>query len=144
MSKKSKTLDADVVAILEEDRRRHEEQLELFRQEAPSSSPFVRPPWFRLRSPTYLYGESKTVQSERDLCDVNNVVNRYARTGEFPPVTRPPVYMDVSPLQGDLTSLKSRSDDTLRTAQKNVESRTNKKEEASPPPPPSSPPPLAE
>ena len=58
---------------------------------------FVRRWYDRLRLQTLFEGESMTVQSEKDLTDINNIVARFDRTGELPP-GREGVFGDVTHL----------------------------------------------
>lgn len=75
--------------------------------------PEVRRPWARVRTRTVLDPVSKTHQSFRDACDVNNIVARYERTGELPPARHNPTYGDVVALQGDLTDKVNRSREVI-------------------------------
>ena len=59
-------------------------------------------------------GVSRTQQADKDQTDINNIVNRYARTGNLPP-QRQGVYADVTALQGELTELHERSKAALQT-----------------------------
>jgi len=43
---------------------------------------------------------SRTKQSERDACDINQIMDRFKRTGILPPVAREGFYADVSELGG--------------------------------------------
>lgn len=63
----------------------------------------VRLPHHRLRVQTPGGGESDVDQSFVTVTDVNDIVKRYARTGELPPATRTARFGDVTGLQGDLT-----------------------------------------
>lgn len=45
-------------------------------------------------------GESMTELSHAQSCNINYIVNRYQATGHFPPARKPPVYADVTPVQG--------------------------------------------
>lgn len=45
----------------------------------------VRRPWERMRSLCVPEGESMTEQSHASSCDINNVIRRHARQGDFPP-----------------------------------------------------------
>lgn len=63
----------------------------------------VRRPYERERVVTVFEGESMTSQDARDLTDINVIVEQYARTGVLPPAKKPPVFADVTLLQGDLT-----------------------------------------
>jgi len=80
------------------------------------AAPYVRPPWYRARLKVLSEGETMTQQSHRDQTDINNIVNRYARTGQLPPATRQAQYADVTGLQGDLTELVARSNEHISTA----------------------------
>ena len=62
-------------------------------------------------------GVSRTQQADKDQTDINNIVNRYARTGHLP-IQRQGVYVDVTALQGELTELHARSRDVLQTFEK--------------------------
>lgn len=64
---------------------------------------FVEPHEFRVRVLTIPEGESLTHESFKEECDINGIVNRYARTGELPDAGRTGAYADCSGLQGDLT-----------------------------------------
>lgn len=70
-------------------------------------APSVRPHWYRCRHQFKVQGTSRTVQSERDLTDINNIVNRYQRTGVIPddPRGRTPMYEDVSLLNKPMSEL---------------------------------------
>lgn len=50
-------------------------------------------------------GESATDDSFGNDTDVNNIVERFTRTGILPPATKEAQYADVSGLQKDLTEL---------------------------------------
>lgn len=60
----------------------------------------VRNRWWRERVYSDCGGDSATEQSHKDLTDINNIVQRFQRTGELPP-QREGQYADVTPLQGD-------------------------------------------
>lgn len=49
------------------------------------------------------HAPSKTLQQHAAACDINNIMNRYARTGSLPPPRGAPQFADVTGLQGDLT-----------------------------------------
>lgn len=61
----------------------------------------VRNPHDRLRVNFETVGESMTDTSHAAAADINYIVERFARSGQLPPVTRPGVYDDVSHLQVD-------------------------------------------
>lgn len=65
---------------------------------------------------------SKTLQSHADACDINKIVDRYARTGALPPNLRQPTYGDVTQFQGDLTTLLSEAATTIQTATQHLSS----------------------
>lgn len=76
----------------------------------------IRSPFYRERFPTLSVGVSMTHQSHASSCDVNKIVERYARTGDLPPPSTQPVFADVTSLQGDLTELYARSARTIEIA----------------------------
>lgn len=64
----------------------------------------IRLPRERERCAFFCVGDSRTVQSAADSCDVNKIIQRYDRTGILPDSGRGPgQYGDVTGLQGDLT-----------------------------------------
>lgn len=75
----------------------------------------------RLRVLQFTTQPSKTRQAHADACDINNIVDRYHRTGQLPPTTRQPQYGDVTALQGDRTDLINQSRATLETAGSNLQ-----------------------
>lgn len=80
----------------------------------------VRQPHERLRIVTEFTGESMTKQAFKDLTDVNNIVNRYDRTGLLEGTKKyPPQYADVTALQVDLTESINTSRATLDDAANN-------------------------
>lgn len=97
---------------------------------AEREAPYVRPPWFRARLVFHCYGESRTQQHHKDLTDINNIVNRYARTGEMPPAKSEPSYADVSELQGDLGERIVKSRETIDKAEAHFERRKAEKAKA--------------
>lgn len=70
----------------------------------------IRKPFERIRVQTIVEGESMTVRSHLDECNINKLVERFHRTGVLPPATEEPQYGDVSDLQGKtLTELANKS-----------------------------------
>jgi len=59
----------------------------------------------RLRVQAVPEGETRTVQSHKDLTDINNIVERYQRTGYIPPGRMEPQYGDASALNKPLIEL---------------------------------------
>lgn len=57
--------------------------------------------------------ESEVIQSEKENCDINNVIARYARIGSLPPAPEN-VFDDVSSLQVDFTELMQKKLDTMK------------------------------
>jgi len=57
----------------------------------------------RLRVKVSFSSPSRTLQQHAAACDINNIMNRYARTGSLPPPRAAPQFADVTGLQGDLT-----------------------------------------
>lgn len=64
-------------------------------------------PYDRQRVISVIHGESMTHQDHAESCNINVIVNQFARTGIIPPDPRGrvPQYGDVSHLNEDLTSL---------------------------------------
>lgn len=81
--------------------------------QGPSNKkPVVKKPWQRTRQFADLEDQiKKTDDSQGNDTDVNNIVARFARTGQLPPSTAEPFYGDVSNLQGDLTEIIQRGED---------------------------------
>lgn len=80
---------------------------------------FVRHPNSRPRCKTILTGlRTRTDNAHKDLTDINNIVNRFQRTGSMPTGKGPGVYEDVTLLQGDLTDVINRSKDIVEKAEK--------------------------
>lgn len=79
----------------------------------------IRRPHERLRVQTEIIGESLTQQSFKDLTDINNIVNRYDRTGYLDGRNTTPVYADVTSLQGDLTESINSSREAIAIASAN-------------------------
>lgn len=88
---------------------------------ADKEPPYVRPPWFRARLAYKCVGESRAQQSHKDLTDINNIVDRYARTGGLPPARMEPSYADVTELQGDLGERIKKSREIIATADRHFE-----------------------
>lgn len=76
----------------------------------------VRAPYFRERFLTAVGTVSRTHQSHAASVDVNNIVERYLRTGVLPPDQGVPMYGDVSMLNAPLGELLQRADDVLSRA----------------------------
>ena len=76
----------------------------------------IRGPFSRSRFGFVPVGVSMTHQSHAASCDVNKIVERYARTGDLPPARFEPSYADVTGLQGDLTEMASRARLTIDKA----------------------------
>lgn len=91
-----------------------------------------RLPWMRERCPTEFIGESKTHQAHKDSCDVNKILKRYERTGQLPPATRQPQFIDCTPLQGDLTDSINKSRETLQKTKEFVNDREEKAKRKAP------------
>ena len=75
------------------------------------NAPKVRRPWERQRTVTPISSETDTVQDTYNDTNVNAVVARYTRSGYLPPAQKPPVYADVTSLQGDLTEAIQRGNE---------------------------------
>lgn len=67
----------------------------------------------RFRVQTVPEGETRTVQSHKDLTDINNIVARYQRTGYIPPARIEPQYGDVSELNKPLVELSLQAEDVI-------------------------------
>lgn len=63
----------------------------------------IKLPNQRVRQSIEFFLPTMTVNSHKDETDINNIVNRYQRTGILPPSERAPIFADVTHLQGDLT-----------------------------------------
>lgn len=92
--------------------------------------PFVRRPWHRSRHGFECEGESKTQQYHKDLTDINNIVNRYQRTGELPPAKIQGQYGDVTSLQGDLGERIIASKEAIAEADKHLAKKNKEREDA--------------
>lgn len=77
---------------------------------------FVLRSWESHRHQFFPVGESRTIQSERDLTDINNIVAKYQRTGQLPLETKQRQYGDVSELNRPLGELIQESRETLDAA----------------------------
>lgn len=74
----------------------------------------VRMPWQREPFLTVIDGESMTVVSEQEACDVNRIVASFSRTGELPSINEQfAQYADVSELGGDLGEQYFASQDVM-------------------------------
>lgn len=79
--------------------------------------PTIRRPWTRTRQYVDLTGqESKVDTSHGNDTNINNIVARFARTGQLPKCDETPQYADVTGLQQDLTEIIQRG----REAQKEL------------------------
>lgn len=78
--------------------------------------PRIRPPWCRVRHQFVTTDVSRTVESPGNDTDVNNIVERFKRTGSLPIADTQPQYADVTGLQGDFTELINKSRETTRKA----------------------------
>lgn len=76
----------------------------------------VRRDFERLRLQCVIDDESRTVQSEKDLTDINNIVARFDREGVLPPGKGPGQYMDVTALNADLMDVIERSEEIIDQA----------------------------
>lgn len=68
----------------------------------------------RLRVQAVPEGESRTLQSHKDLTDINNIVDRFQRTGYIPPSRMSPQWGDVSELNKPLAELAVESESVLQ------------------------------
>lgn len=94
---------------------------------ADRDPPYVRPPWFRMSLKFHPEGESMTQQHHRDQTDINNIVERYARTGNLPPGRLESQYADVTELQGDLGERILASRETMEAAEKFITEKRKSK-----------------
>lgn len=78
--------------------------------------PIVRSPWSRLRIQTLTPDESMTLQSEKDLTDINYIVKQFDRSGELPGGRGPGEYLDVTMLNADLLEVMERSQEIIDKA----------------------------
>lgn len=74
-----------------------------------------RKPWARERLVTVVEGESATAVHMLQETDINNIVEKFHRTGLMPPANRDAQYGDVTALQGDLTETLNKTAATLQT-----------------------------
>lgn len=66
-------------------------------QRTQQSTPFRDAYSVKPRVHTQIKGESRTVQSFKNECDINTILGRYLATGELPNINElPPQYLDVS------------------------------------------------
>lgn len=59
----------------------------------------------RRRVQTHPVGESKTIQSEKDACDINVIMKKYQKTQILPPMRQGGIYADISDVDDYQTSL---------------------------------------
>ena len=91
----------------------------------------LRKPHYRLRVQTFASGESKTQQSHKDTCDVNNIIKRFDRTGQLPVHNGPEgMYGDVSELNGYYGEILDKSEETIATANAFIEEAQKQTEES--------------
>lgn len=83
----------------------------------------VRRSFERNRFEFLCIGESMTLQSERDLTDINNVVAKYQRTGQLPLATKSAQYGDVTALNRPLAELIDESRAVLDEAGQKYEAK---------------------
>jgi len=110
---------------------------ELYSLGERTPAPLPRDPLVRDALLFFTEGESMTRQSEKASADVNAIVERFARTGQLPPARFEGSYADVTGLQGDLTELYNRSQDTQAAYAEALE-RANAQPEPAPEPAPES------
>lgn len=96
------------------------------------------PPTLRMRGQrtryvTHIYGESKVDASQGNDTDINQVVERFTRTGVLPEPTRPPQYIDCTDLQGDLTEMLEKARHVQQVAQEFIATWQPKDEDTLPP-----------
>lgn len=65
-------------------------------------------------------GQSLTQQHHKEACDIGRIIGRYRRTGEFPPAKHPPVYGDVTHLQGDVTERREHASSVINKANSDI------------------------
>lgn len=88
-----------------------------------SKYPFIRAPLSRYRCVAEAGGETYTVES--DNYSIEQIINRFDRTGELPPGNGgTPQYADVSALNKDLTELHQEMGETLDSLKDFQESYT--------------------
>ena len=61
--------------------------------------PLVRHPFQRERTPTVVVGESRTHQSHKAACDIQEILKRFDNTGTVPGARPPGSYVDCTALQ---------------------------------------------
>lgn len=96
-----------------------------------SNRPTIRKPWERQRVITPVGETSCTDTSFGNDTDINNIVARFARTGQMPPPQKEPKYADVTGLQGDLTEMLQKGKEAteaykklMREAEENNKNKT--------------------
>lgn len=89
----------------------------------------LRKPFHRTRSQLSFEGrESKTDTSFGNDTDVNNIVARFARTGQLPPPQGQPQYADVTGLQQDLTTIIQKGKDAQKELDKHQRENDKQKQ----------------
>lgn len=73
---------------------------------------------FRARFPVSvdIFDDGKTVQSERDNCDINKIIQRFDRTGVLPAARAEPRYADVTKLNGYYQDVLDQAQSDIDTA----------------------------
>lgn len=74
----------------------------------------------------FSHEQSLTHQSHAETTDINNIIGRFARTGQLPPAQRQGQFADVTHLTKDLTTLYNDMQELsgrIRLAQKAVEEK---------------------
>lgn len=88
--------------------------------------PLFFSPFHRRRVTKKFTIPSKTHQSHAESCDVNRIIDQYARTGQLPPETRQKQYGDVSNLNkpmGELVADAKEVGEKIAAAKKEVASK---------------------
>lgn len=108
-------------------------------------APLVRKPWERVRTQISFLEEvidpqtgqsvvqmqeSRTLQHEKENCDVNRIIERYDRTGILPMPKRQGVYADVSKLNEYYGDIVLKAQDDIAKAEAFVAEQKEKLEEA--------------
>ena len=83
------------------------------------TTPYIRKPYDRERSSVdFSQVDSVTDTSFGNDTDVNNIVERFARTGSLPQPVVPANYADVTGLQGDFTELIEKGKEAMAELEK--------------------------